>query len=236
MPNLKSHPLEKAVKELREYMEKETKKKTGERYWSWLKHIDAWNLFWPSKGELLELSHELENSLVYARFGEIQFHLITAHIAISIGAYHLLLRELRYILESALQAYYLDTTHPNAGIECKLEILVEVERQLYGTRLIKKIEIENKQNLVKIYSELSQYVHSSSSELKDILEKLPTFWFPFNEELFQKCLEFTNKVMDVIFLLFLKRFQQLIFKVIKNKQELTEYSLLTEFLNRGKSS
>jgi len=134
------------VKELQQYMEKETKEKTGDRYWSWLKHLEAWDLFWPSKDDLLNLFKldfsELDNSLVFLRFGEIQFHLMTAHITISIGAYHLMLRELRYILDSILQAYYLDSNHPKAKLECKLEILMEIERQLYGTRLIKRIRIK----------------------------------------------------------------------------------------------
>ncbi|MGQ4894449.1 MAG: hypothetical protein ACP6IQ_07510 [Candidatus Njordarchaeia archaeon] len=65
-------------------------------------------------------------------------------LLINMTAYHQAIREMRYILESFIQAYYLDDNHPDIGIKCKVEIIKEAERELYGVKLIDKLQVKRK--------------------------------------------------------------------------------------------
>lgn len=80
------------------------------------------------------------------------------------GAYRPLIRELRFTLEAFLQAYYFETNHTHKNIETKHRILLSKEKDLYGGKLIDKLDINFKEKIRELYQYLSKYQHSSYEE------------------------------------------------------------------------
>ena len=120
----------------------------------------------------------------------------------------------------------MDKKHFDTEIGGKLEIIREIEKSLYGSRLIDRTGLENKNKLKERYSELSKYTHSSYEELKRPIKEGKAdsrIVFTYDRELFEKCYSFTNKVLDSI-LFILMSFEESITKKI------TEDELLTSFL------
>jgi hypothetical protein len=87
------------------------------------------------------------------------------------GSYHSAIRELRYALDSISQAYYLDFEHPYADIACKLEIIKKIDKELFGSRFIDRLELQGKREMKQLYSELSKYMHSTYKEPRPTIEK-----------------------------------------------------------------
>lgn len=145
------------------------------------------------------------NNLFKFRFIELDKQLQWLYFSIMTGSYHQSIRELRYILESFLQAYYIDKNHPKANMECKLEILKEVE--LYGFKLISKnpdLKRKDKKELNSLYSQLSKHIHSSYEKLSPIFEKDEfehNIRFKFNRRMLEECIKLLQRTIDAIFLL-----------------------------------
>jgi len=155
----------------------------------------------------------LDNSIVFGRFVELHKNLPWVFICVLSGNYHSAIRELRYILDSFLQAYYLDQEHPTAGVPCKLEVLREIERKRFGSRLIERIGVQEKGEMKELYKELSQFVHASYEEMKTVLDERTIFdrvTYDFVQTSFDRCIDLTARVLDVVFLLTLTRFPELI--------------------------
>jgi len=203
------------LKDELEKVGEETKDKVGDKYYTWSEHYNNWiNIIQP----LLQDASEFEkfNSLVIFRLMELQKQLLWILISVLYGEYHQAIRELRYVLDSMFQAFYLDKEHPDADIYCKLEIIKEIEREAYGGRLIDKLDLKYKAKLKELYSTLSKYVHSSYEELEPTIKGGKVSYrvtFTFDKDLFNKCADFTNKVMDVIYFVVFNRFPQLCAKV-----------------------
>lgn len=199
----------------------ETKEKITEESIAWDEWYEIWDkMHWP----LLGLpDFERNNSLVFLRFLELQKQIKWFSACVFCGAYHSAIRELRYTLESMLQAYYLDTEHPLAERFCKLEILKEIEKELYGTKLIFKLDLPEKQELKEVYHILCKYVHSSFEEMKPLITQDKAILFKFDEDLFKKCLDLMDKVMDKVFYVVLKRFP-----ILKNKLKRSTLKTLSE--------
>lgn len=208
-------------------------------YSTWVEHFNNWiDLYKPFMSSLSEF--DKDNSLLFLRFFELQKHLFLLHFSVLSGAYHQSIRELRHILESAIQAYYIDREHPEALMECKLEIIKEIDKWV-GGRLIDRTDLEHKKELKALYSDLSKYVHSSYEELRPTIEKGEIDYrvtFAFNKELFYKCMEFTNRALDVFFFVMLSLYPQIIPRIreeqlllrslIENKCELS-----VKFIQKG---
>lgn len=79
------------------------------------------------------------------------------------GFYRNAFESIRYVLESAVQALYIDIRHPEIDFDTKIEILKEVEGKIdyRTTRLIDELEISHKDLLKKEYKRLSQIIHPS---------------------------------------------------------------------------
>lgn len=197
-------------------------------YSTWVEHFNNWiDLSTPFMGSLSEF--DKDNSLLLLRFVELQKQLFLLHFSVLSGAYHQSIRELRYILESAIQAYYIDKKHPEATIGCKLEIIEEINK-LIGGRLIEDTDLKRKKELKALYSDLSKSVHSSYEELRPTIEKGEVDYrvtFAFNKEQFYKCMEFTNRVMDAFFFVMLSLYPEIITKI-------REDQLLLQSLNENK--
>lgn len=216
------------AKEMLEELEEETREKGGNKYYTWIEHLNNWiDMFPPHLRELSEF--ETYNSLMIFRLSELQNLIVWIMISVWYGKYHQAVRELRYILDSIGQAYYLDVEHPEASISCKLEIIKEIEKQAFGSKLIDKLELDHKQDLKNLYSALSKYAHSSYQELEPLVKEGKATWrmtFAFDEDQFNRTAEFTNRVMDAVYLIMLRRFPEIArrvkdnAKVMKSMEEL----------------
>jgi hypothetical protein len=196
------------AKDMLDKVGQETREKGGDRYYTWSEHFNVWlELFLPHLGGLSEF--EKYNSLWILKLAELQHLIGWVMISVLYGKYHQAIRELRYILDSMAQAYYLDAAHPAATITGKLEILKDIEKQAFGSRLIDKLDVDHKPALKSLYSALSKYAHSSYEELAPLIEEGKVEWrvtFAFDEQQFNSTVEFTNKVMDAVYLMIFGRF------------------------------
>ena len=117
-----------------------------------------------------------ENSLVFTCF--LELHRISGHILFlsCSGLYRSAFDDIRYALESIVQALYIDLRHPKSDIETKIEILREVEdkREYHAVRLIDELDIDHKVKLKTEYKKLSAIIHPSHKQViatwRDILE------------------------------------------------------------------
>ncbi len=209
------------AKEMLEKLEEETREKGGNKYYTWTEHLNIWmNTFLPQLQELSEF--EKYNSLMVLRLSELQNLITWIMISVWYGKYHQAIRELRYILDSIGQAYYLDIEHPEATISCKLEIIKEIEKQTFGARLIDRLDLNHKQELKNLYSDLSKYAHSSYQELEPLIKEGRGDWrvtFAFDEDQFSRTVELTNKVMDAVYFIMFHRFPK-IAKRVKNSKKI----------------
>jgi len=79
------------------------------------------------------------------------------------GLYRNAFDNIRYALESIVQAIYIDNRHPDTPLAVKIEVLKEVEdkREYHAIRLIDELEISYKDRLKTEYKKLSRMIHSS---------------------------------------------------------------------------
>lgn len=184
-----------------------------------------------------ELKHdekrkEVKNSLTFYRLISFYREFKWLRKCIAENAYHLAIRELRFILDSMVQAYYVDKRHQAADITCKLEIIKEVEG-LYGTKMIDETDLTHKTQLEKLYRGLCSYVHSSYEELISsgpVTTETTRLDFKPDLALSQLCKDFVNRTMDAVFFISLSlfpeilrselKFQQMRTSVIKSLREL----------------
>lgn len=226
-------------------VEKETIQKETNRYYLWIEWYDTWvSLFkkWSLKNieekRLLcemckcaqskcktstcvkDIQEQKRTFLLLYRFLGLKKHLIWICKCVHSGAYHTALRELRFVFESFLQAYYVDKEHPDSSIMCKLEIVKEIDK-LIGNKLIDNTDLQNKEKLKKRYSDLCAFVHSSYQELESPINKGkigPTITFIYDEELFDKCYVFTNGIMDAVIFVLLSSEAGIITNIQKDEQ------------------
>ncbi|MCP8305342.1 MAG: hypothetical protein H3Z50_07770 [archaeon] len=146
-----------------------------------------------------------DNSLVYDRFVGLGFAFIRCSTLILLGAYDASSRELRFILESMLNAYNLDKEHPETELKCKLEIIKATERRVYGGRLIEKSGLPKgkKDRFNNLYKNLCGYIHVSHKydEMKEN-KYIPEF----DKDLFGESLNLVKEVFDACLYIFLMKF------------------------------
>lgn len=206
----------KFLYEIFENVEKETKNSVGNRYFIWSKHYDNWI-------DIIQLfqNRSSSDSLLIIRFIEFNRIMFWIQTCVYCGQYYSTLRELRFLLEFIMKAYYLDKTYPENTIEFKME--KDKEKKLIGGRLIEKLDFASdvKYRLFNLYGELSGYIHPSKEELAQFLAGKVDIHitFAFNEDMFNKCVDLTNKVYDMIFYIMLNRFPE-ISQNIKNNNSL----------------
>lgn len=209
----------------------ETKDQTSEEeYVTWTVHLNHVLLLFSIISEPYSSEKtspfKKENSLLSFRISELINHLSWTWFSVRAGAYHQVIRELRYAFESILMAYYLDMGHPDASITSKLEIIKEIENpryRLYGIRLIDELKLKEKQCLKELYAELSKYVHCSYEELKPFIvqgtiKKPPSLGFHFNRVLFTKCRDLTNETLDAVYFLLLNGLPD-----VRNQLKMSDY-------------
>lgn len=183
---------------------KETEKNQKQKVYVWSEHYSNWIDIWKYFDESIGRENFI-NSCVGFRLIQLNKELLWFLLECTSGAYENANRSLRYVLESFLQAYYVDRKHPRASIQCKLEILKEIDK-LTGGKLIENLDIDVKykgQNgQIKIlYSDLCKFVHPSFNEWQKIVEGgdvSSKITFSYDKESFEECVDLTDRVMDVI--------------------------------------
>jgi hypothetical protein len=151
------------------------------------------------------------NSLAYSCYLELVR--ISTHILFlsDFGLYRNAFDNIRYVLESIVQALYIDLRHPQIDIKTKIEILKEVEDKTdyHAIRLIDELKIENKDRLKKEYKALSQAIHPSHRQivatLTDIKEGVGVPARVDCQEI-DKIYNSMKTMYDIFFFLFLTHF------------------------------
>lgn len=223
-------------------VEKETKEKEKQvRYQLWIDWYSSWNDLYRWL-EQLAGERKFKLLLIFRSF-ELYKQILWVCKCVYSGAYHTAIRELRFIFESFIQAYYVDKEHPDSEMECKLEIIKEIDKLIFGSKLINKTDLHNKKRLIELYSDLSKYVHSSYEQMKSALKEgkvEPHILFTYDGELFAKCYIFTDKVMDALVFILMSFENEMIGKIQEDKilTQLLEESncklslnLLREYMN-----
>lgn len=157
---------------------------------------------------------EVKNSLTFFRVVFFYRELRWIQNCISQNAYHQAIRELRFVLDSIIQAYYIDERHYNLEMPCKLEIVKEIEEWGgFGGRLIDRTALRHKRELKNLYGELSAYVHSSHKELVQSRPKrakeIASLKFEKDIEMANLCVNFANRTIDAVFFVTLSLFPQI---------------------------
>lgn len=200
-------------------VETETRKESGDDWSLWIDHYNTWM---DVNDSVLNVISEYEqgNSMLVFRLLELQKTLLWLQICASYGAYHQLIRELRFILDSFAQAHYLDKNFQENAILEKLDIVEKEELELFGRKLISKLDLNQQDELKRIYGVLSKYEHSTYEEMKSAIQEGNVdvrILFTFDKDLFHKCKDFTNEVMDATFYLVLDNFPQAVSKLKSDK-------------------
>jgi 16S rRNA C1402 (ribose-2'-O) methylase RsmI len=129
------------------------------------------------------------------------------------GLYRNAFDNIRYMLESIVQAVYIDNRHPEAPIETKIEILKEVEgKKEYGaSRLIEELSIDHKDRLKKEYKDLSKIIHPSHTRVIATLTDIGSetgVRVKVNCEEILRIHEATLRMYDIFFFLFMECFPE----------------------------
>ncbi|MBD3212362.1 MAG: hypothetical protein GF311_07125 [Candidatus Lokiarchaeota archaeon] len=136
-------------------------------------------------------------------------------LSLLFGAYRSVNKELRFMIESVSQAYYIDCNHFSASLSSKFEILYALGNygKFVGRTLFNKANFQDplKENIYKIYGQLSHYVHPSSEESRFLLERIEEAgnkkkdrFSPildvnrFDEDSLKKCLYYCKQVKNII--------------------------------------
>lgn len=114
------------------------------------------------------------NSLAYTRYFELSNVTYQNIFLANHGLYRNAFDNIRYVLESIVQAVYIDSRHPKATIKTKIEILKEIEDKIeyHAIRLIDELQISHKDTLKKEYKVLSQIIHPSYKQIVSELEDM----------------------------------------------------------------
>ncbi len=133
---------------------------------------------------------------------------------ISQNAYHQSIREMRFVLDSMVQAYYIDERHRDSQMPCKLEIVKEIEEWGFGRRLIDKTNLCHKSDLKNLYGELSAYSHSTCKELVSSrsrkAKEIASLTFEEDIEMKNLCIEFLNRMLDAVLFVTLSLFPEIL--------------------------
>jgi len=197
---------------------KKSKEECGEKLEEIRQLTFVQGAFYKSLKESFSLSKEyklkVRNSLVFWCFMELAR--ISGHIVFFScnGFYRNAFDNIRYALESIVQALYIDHRHPKTPLETKIEILKEVEdkREYHAVRLIDELEIDHKDNLKKEYKKLSQIIHPSHKQIIATLDDLKEdkgVPVTINCEEIARIYDSMTRMYDIFFFLFTTYFPEL---------------------------
>lgn len=137
------------------------------------------------------------------------------------GLYRNSFDNIRYLLESAVQALYIDLRHPETDLKTKIEILKEVEdkTEYHAIRLIGELRIEYKDVLQSEYKKLSRIIHPSHKQIvATLIDITKGRGVPATVDCGEvgRIYESIVKMHDIFFFLFLNYFEEVGQILIKN--------------------
>ena len=165
-----------------------------------------------------DLNLETKDSLLLSRLWEYEFrHLHWLIFTTISGMYKEAIMEMRFILESWVQAYYIDLKFSNLSLEGKIDILKEKEMlkdnknktkkmNWYGFQLFQRafVNEEFQKQIYGFYSELCDFSHGSHIELlkyREIIntrQKMMLADPGYETEMFKKSYSFFLKMHDYL--------------------------------------
>jgi hypothetical protein len=137
------------------------------------------------------------------------------------GLYRNAFDNIRHLLESVVQALYIDLRHPKTDLNTKIEILKEVEdkTEYHAIRLIGALRIEHKETLQSEYKKLSKIIHPSHKQIvatmTDIIKERGVPATVDCEEI-GRIYDSVLKMYDIFFFLFLNYFTEIRQSLTKN--------------------
>lgn len=139
------------------------------------------------------------------------------------GLYRNAFDDIRYVLESIVQALYIDHRHPETPLGTKIEILKEVEdkREYHAVRLIDELEnLDHKDKLREEYKKLSRIIHPSHKQIEALLSDIKTkekgVPTTVSCEEISSIYESQKKMYDIFFFLVINYFPELKESLKKN--------------------
>ena len=150
-----------------------------------LKYINSFFDNWvgeflhPFGDDLLD-GNILDSSLLYCYLSaqSTNFHWL-AH-SLKSGAYNILFREFRCVLEGLFLVYTIEVSHPNASLNEKLDRLFKLEknRLSFGIKIFKRSAYPDWQKHYQVYKQLSEFVHLSYANASTAINKVSRDGFP----------------------------------------------------------
>ena len=132
------------------------------------------------------------------------------------GNYPTAYRNLRYILETICQAYYIDGKYPDLTLDEQIEKTMEIERRIPSwnivsnalSKALNKTEMEIKIQIKPLWDGLNKYAHPSVRQMDSVAEQdfSALVTDSFNEALARELLTVTDKVFDFVYAIVLRRF------------------------------
>lgn len=233
-------------------IEKETLEKNREKADILVEHLNNW---FDTVIPIIKNNPELSRSLIGVRFiGTFSEMRLTVFSILS-GCYFQSVRNLRFIFESMIHAYYLESEYAEIFPDLFLEVIDQPDNIIdFQNRLEARLQNEypqrkdrfrditgfrvkiidnlpflpdEKDRLKMTYHKLSSLVHPAPEQIKKIIENPDLiFTFFYNEEFFKECTELTDEVMDLTFAIVLHRFPDVKENIKTNKNALLNISLV----------
>jgi len=201
------------------------------------------------------------NSVINIRMLEVLRLLIEYRILERTCSYYSICRQLRFMLESMLQAYYVDAEYGELDLQGKISVLKQMKRdgKAIGSKLLNMIDIDKRIKLrsmkkkvsvrariENLYKDLSNTVHPDYSdflpfltESGDHFEWISRYMLVPNPKLSDYCSQKLNQVMDIIYLLIFDNFQVYAlvpFKWIRDALSATNCFLTFDYLRSKESA
>jgi len=188
--------------------EKEAKKLLKHNYNSWKNIITKFDKDIKSFNEKhLEDIDVLKGSLVYIEMMAFTKRLAIVQNLASWGFYHSSLQELRFMMDTAILAFYLDHQLPNTDHSEKIKLMQKHKGELWGARLRRRAYMYEKEIgkeveiiITKINNSIDQYLADNTFEVwaEDTI--------PFKETEFLDCVDHTKNACALIIKHFMTTF------------------------------
>jgi len=140
-----------------------------------------------------------------------------------IGAYRSAFNDMRYVLESIIQAVYIDIRHPDTGLQTRIEILKEVEDKIEyrAVHLVDKLDIDYKDKLKIEYKKLSRIIHPSHKRVFQTIAEVKKSIegpFPVDCKEVEKIYDSMKIMYDIFYFLFVIAFSPELKETLKKNQ------------------
>jgi len=204
--------------------ERVTKKYSRLAYDTWKNVIKNFNkdfrFFLEENNEKLA---EYANSLVFMEMHAFTKRLANVQNLVSWGFYHSALLELRFMLETTILAFYLDSQLPNTDHSEKINLMQKHKGELWGQRLRRRTYMYDKQfgeEVEKVIQAINVSIDEYMADNSVEIWKEKTL--PFSEKDFTDCVFHSKNATALIVKHFLKSFEKFKYNgpmIISHKEE-----------------